>query len=49
MTVSPEKRAEIRRAHFVDQLSARQLANLEAALASVHVDQDAAAGGCDNV
>jgi DNA-binding MarR family transcriptional regulator len=35
------------RAHFVDQLSARQLANLEAALSSVHVDNDAAAGGCD--
>jgi DNA-binding MarR family transcriptional regulator len=37
------------RTHFVDQLSARQLANLEAALTSVQVDQDAAAGGCDGV
>ena len=35
------------RAHFVDQLSARQLANLEAALSVVRVDDDAAAGGCD--
>ncbi len=37
------------RAHFVDQLSARQLANLEAALLSVSIDPDAAAGGCDDV
>ena len=37
------------RAHFVDQLSGRQLANIESALASVHVDDDAAAGGCDEV
>ena len=37
------------RAHFVDQLSARQLADLEAALSSVQIDPDAAAGGCDEV
>jgi len=37
------------RAHFIDQLSARQLANLEAALSTVHIDTDAAAGDCDEV
>ena len=35
------------RAHFIDQLSEQEIANLAAALASVHVDRDAAAGGCD--
>ena len=35
------------RAHFVDQLTERQLANLASALAAVVVDRDAAAGGCD--
>jgi DNA-binding MarR family transcriptional regulator len=35
------------RAHFVDQLSERQLANLFAALSTVVVDREAAAGGCD--
>ena len=35
------------RAHFVDQLSERQLADLASALAAVVVDPDAAAGGCD--
>ena len=35
------------RAHFVDQLSERQLANLASALAAVVLDPDAAAGGCD--
>ena len=35
------------RAHFVDQLSQRQLANLASALSAVVVDRDAAAGGCD--
>jgi DNA-binding MarR family transcriptional regulator len=35
------------RAHFVDQLTERQLANLASALAAVVVDPDAAAGGCD--
>jgi DNA-binding MarR family transcriptional regulator len=35
------------RAHFIDQLSERQLANLFAALSSVNVDGAAAAGGCD--
>ena len=37
------------RAHFVDQLSDRQLANLTSALSAVVVDRDAAAGGCDEV
>jgi DNA-binding MarR family transcriptional regulator len=35
------------RAHFVDQLSERQLADLAAALSAVVVDSEAAAGGCD--
>jgi DNA-binding MarR family transcriptional regulator len=35
------------RAHFVDQLSERQLADLASALAAVVVDAEAAAGGCD--
>ena len=35
------------RAHFIDQLSEQEIANLATALASVHVDRDAAAGGCD--
>jgi hypothetical protein len=35
------------RAHFVDQLSQRQLANLASALSAVVVDRGAAAGGCD--
>jgi DNA-binding MarR family transcriptional regulator len=35
------------RAHFIDQLSERQLANLASALAAVVVDPNAAAGGCD--
>lgn len=35
------------RAHFVDQLSERQLANLASALSVVVVDRAAAAGGCD--
>ena len=37
------------RAHFIDQLSARELANLASALSSVDIDHDAAAGGCDEV
>jgi DNA-binding MarR family transcriptional regulator len=36
------------RAHFVDQLSPRQLANLEAALSVVQIDQAAATGNCDD-
>jgi len=36
------------RAHFVDQLSARDLANLAAALSNVDVDATRAAGGCDD-
>ncbi len=36
------------RAHFVDQLSERQLDNLAAALGHIEVDRDAAAGGCDD-
>jgi len=35
------------RAHFVDQLSQRQLANLASALSAVVVDREAAAEGCD--
>ena len=35
------------RAHFIDQLSEKEIANVAAALASVHVDPAAAAGGCD--
>jgi len=35
------------RAHFVDQLSERQLADLASALSAVVVDNEAAAGGCD--
>jgi hypothetical protein len=35
------------RAHFVDQLTERQLANLASALSAVVVDRQAAAGGCD--
>ena len=37
------------RAHFIDQLSARQLASLTSALSAVEVDREAAAGGCDEV
>ena len=35
------------RAHFVDQLSDRQLADIASALSAVVLDRDAAAGGCD--
>jgi len=35
------------REHFIDQLSAQQLADLAAALSSVDVDRARAAGGCD--
>jgi len=35
------------RAHFIDQLSAQQLANLAAALASIDIDSARAEGGCD--
>jgi len=35
------------RDHFVDRLSARQLANLTDALSRVDIDAAAAAGGCD--
>jgi DNA-binding MarR family transcriptional regulator len=35
------------RAHFIDQLTERQLANLASALSAVVVDREAAAGGCD--
>ncbi|HTD49478.1 MAG TPA: MarR family transcriptional regulator [Acidimicrobiia bacterium] len=37
------------RAHFIDQLSDAEIANLASALSGVHIDRDAAAGGCDNV
>jgi DNA-binding MarR family transcriptional regulator len=36
------------RAHFVDRLSPRQLANLATALSNVVVDPNAAKGGCDD-
>jgi DNA-binding MarR family transcriptional regulator len=36
------------RAHFVDQLSARDLANLASALSGIDVDASRAAGGCDD-
>ena len=35
------------RAHFIDQLSERDIANLASALAAVQVDAEAASGGCD--
>ena len=35
------------RAHFVDQLTERQLADLASALAAIVVDNEAAAGSCD--
>ncbi len=36
------------RAHFIDQLTEHEIANLAQSLASVHVDRAAAAGGCDD-
>jgi DNA-binding MarR family transcriptional regulator len=36
------------RAHFVDRLSERQLANLASALSTVSIDDSRAAGGCDD-
>jgi DNA-binding MarR family transcriptional regulator len=35
------------RAHFIDQLSSRDIANLASALSSVQLDAEAAAGSCD--
>jgi DNA-binding MarR family transcriptional regulator len=35
------------RAHFIDRLSERQLANVTNALAAIEINRDAAAGGCD--
>jgi DNA-binding MarR family transcriptional regulator len=35
------------RAHFVDRLTGAQLEELTSALASIEVDEDRAAGGCD--
>jgi DNA-binding MarR family transcriptional regulator len=35
------------RAHFIDQLTEKDIANLAAALTSVEIDLEAAAGGCD--
>ena len=35
------------RAHFVDQLSEKELADIGSALANVHIDRGAASGGCD--
>jgi len=37
------------RAHFIDQLSPTEIANLAAALSTIEVDREAAAGGCDDV
>ncbi len=37
------------RAHFIDQLTERQIGNLATALTSVHVDTTSVAGACDNV
>jgi DNA-binding MarR family transcriptional regulator len=37
------------RAHFVDRLSERQLANIASALSKIDIDDRAAAGGCDNI
>jgi DNA-binding MarR family transcriptional regulator len=37
------------REHFVDRLDATELAQLGAALASIEVDEQRAAGGCDGV
>jgi DNA-binding MarR family transcriptional regulator len=36
------------RAHFIDQLSAREIASLASALTSVQVDPEAASGSCDD-
>jgi DNA-binding MarR family transcriptional regulator len=35
------------REHFVDRLTAGQLAALAAALSAIHIDEESAAGGCD--
>jgi DNA-binding MarR family transcriptional regulator len=35
------------REHFVDRLTERQLANLASALSTVVIDDERAAGGCD--
>lgn len=35
------------RAHFIDQLSEKDITNLASALSAVHIDLEAAAGGCD--
>jgi DNA-binding MarR family transcriptional regulator len=35
------------REHFIDRLSEEQLAHLSAALLSVEIDEQLAAGGCD--
>jgi DNA-binding MarR family transcriptional regulator len=36
------------REHFVDRLDARSLADLAAALSAIDIDEERAAGGCDN-
>jgi hypothetical protein len=36
------------REHFIDRLDARRLADLAAALSAIDIDEDRAAGGCDN-
>ena len=35
------------RAHFIDQLSEKEIANLASALSTIEVDAEAAAGSCD--
>jgi DNA-binding MarR family transcriptional regulator len=35
------------RAHFIDRLNEKQLANLTSALSRIEIDRAAAAGGCD--
>src|SRR3954462_11882695 len=35
------------RGHFIDRLNKRELAELTNALASIHIDPNASAGGCD--
>jgi DNA-binding MarR family transcriptional regulator len=36
------------RAHFIDQLSEKQVAGLGSTLAAIHIDNEAAAGSCDD-
>ena len=36
------------RAHFIDQLTDKDIATLATALSSIHIDPEAAAGSCDS-